>query len=60
MTSSKFSQGALEFVEHNKQFNIVLIDGIKLSELMIEYNLGVSITTTYEIKKLDTDYFEEN
>jgi restriction endonuclease Mrr len=31
-----------------------------LANLMIENNIGVSIINTYEIKKIDTDYFEEN
>jgi restriction system protein len=38
---------------------IVLIDGKKLVDLMIDNNIGVSIVKTYEIKKLDLDYFEE-
>jgi restriction system protein len=37
----------------------VLIDGEKLAQYMIDYNLGVSVQNVYEIKKLDTDYFEE-
>jgi restriction system protein len=37
----------------------VLIDGKKLVDLMIDNNIGVSIVKTYEIKKLDLDYFEE-
>ncbi len=38
---------------------IVLIDGERLTELMLEYNLGVSIKQVFEIKALDTDYFSE-
>jgi hypothetical protein len=37
----------------------VLIDGKKLVNLMIDHNIGVSTVKTYEIKKLDSDYFEE-
>jgi restriction system protein len=50
-----------EAVEYAKQMDtkIVLIDGDKLSQLMIDYNLGVSVQNTYEIKKIDSDYFEE-
>ena len=36
---------------------IVLIDGEQLAQYMINYNLGVSVQNTYEIKKLDSDYF---
>jgi len=39
--------------------SIIFIDGQKLVELMIEYNVGVQTTKTYEIKKVDTDFFDE-
>ena len=39
---------------------MVLVDGEKLAQYMIDYNLGVSIQNTYEIKKIDTDYFEDD
>jgi restriction system protein len=38
---------------------IVLIDGHQLAQYMIDYNLGVSTTRTYLVKKMDGDYFEE-
>lgn len=38
---------------------IVLIHGETLAFYMMEYNLGVSFQNTYEIKKIDSDYFEE-
>lgn len=38
---------------------IVLIDGSMLSDLMMDFNLGVSTVTSYEIKRLDSDYFAE-
>ena len=38
---------------------IVLIDGEKLAQYMIDFNLGVAIQNTYEIKRIDSDYFEE-
>jgi restriction system protein len=36
-----------------------LIDGMELAKLMIEYNIGVSVESVYEIKKIDSDFFEE-
>jgi restriction system protein len=36
-----------------------LIDGRLLAELMIEYGIGVSRQATYEVKKVDSDYFME-
>lgn len=56
ITTAKFSQGALAFA--NAQ-HIILVDGKRLTELMIEYNLGVSIQKKYEIKRIDSDYFLE-
>lgn len=38
---------------------IILIDGEELAELMIDYNVGVSIAANYEIKRIDSDYFSE-
>jgi len=37
----------------------VLVDGDKLAELMIDYGVGVSTIQTYEIKRLDSDFFAE-
>jgi restriction system protein len=56
ITTSKFTEGAKKYAKEN---HIVLVDGIKLAELMIEYNLGVGTVQTFEIKKIDTDYFSE-
>lgn len=39
---------------------IVLIDGTKLTDLMIEYNVGVLTKQTYEIKRVDLEYFNED
>lgn len=57
ITTAKFSQGAKQFADAQ---HIILIDGKRLTELMIEYNLGVSVQKTYEIKRIDMDYFIEN
>ena len=54
ITTAKFSQGARDFA--NAQ-HIILVDGEKLTELMIEYDLGVSAQKTYQIKRIDSDYF---
>lgn len=58
LTTSRFTDEARLFVKHLPQ-KVVLIDGEELAELMIEFNVGVNPTTTYTVKKLDTDYFEE-
>jgi len=46
-------------VEKQLSTKIVLVDGEKLTKLMIEYNIGVSVETVYTIKKIDTDFFSE-
>ena len=38
---------------------VILIDGKKLTQYMIDFNLGTTTSTIYEIKKIDTDYFSE-
>lgn len=58
ITTSYFSKEALEYIPRNET-KIVLVDGDQLSQYMIDFNLGVSIISTYEIKKIDSDYFEE-
>jgi restriction system protein len=58
ITTSSFSKDALSYSPKNET-KIVLIDGVQLAQLMIDYNLGASIQQTYEIKRLDNDYFEE-
>lgn len=60
ITTSKFTKEAIEFAERNLNYKIVLIDGEKLSELMVEYELGVSTEYVYKIRKIDTDYFLED
>ncbi len=58
ITTSSFSKEARSFRPQNN-IKIVLIDGIELCRYMIEYNIGVSVKTAYEIKRIDSDYFEE-
>lgn len=59
ITTSYFSKDAELYIPKNDT-KIVLIDGEKLAQYMIDYNLGVSVQNTYEIKKIDSDYFEED
>lgn len=42
----------------NLDAKVVLIDGETLADYMIEVGLGVSLVQTYEIKRLDSDFFE--
>ena len=56
ITTSSFTREAIEYSPKNET-KIVLIDGERLSQLMIDYNIGVSTSNIYEIKKIDHDYF---
>lgn len=58
ITTSTFRNTATEYADAVTQ-KIVLIDGERLGELMIEYNVGVSTYQTFVLKKVDLDYFEE-
>lgn len=58
ITTSSFTNEAREYIS-NVQKKIVLIDGQMLVDFMIEYNVGVSTTMTYQIKKVEYDYFAE-
>ena len=57
ITTSDFTKEAREYIEKVSQ-NIVLINGTVLTNLMIEYGVGVQTIYTYAIKKIDNDYFE--
>jgi restriction system protein len=57
ITTSSFSREAIEYADLTG--NIVLVDGETLSRLMIEYDVGVSKVKSYDVKKIDTDYFED-
>lgn len=58
ITTSSYSKEAREYVGKLSK-KIVLIDGQELSRYMIEYNVGVSTKRVYEVKRIDSDYFEE-
>ncbi len=58
ITTSGFSTEAVKYVSGLKQPKIVLIDGIRLAELMIDHNVGIIPDITYVIKRVDKSYFE--
>lgn len=58
ITTSDFSKEAIEYAAKIDS-RIVLIDGEQLWNLMIDFGVGVTTIATYEIKKVDTDYFNE-
>jgi restriction system protein len=58
ITTSTFAITAREYVKTISK-KVILIDGKELAEYLIDYGLGVSTIQTFEIKRIDSDYFEE-
>jgi restriction system protein len=59
ITTSNFPPSGHDFVKQIEH-KIILIDGDMLARLMIDNNVGISTMTTYQVKRIDSDYFEEN
>jgi restriction system protein len=58
ITTGKFSESAKDYVK-SLPCKVVLIDGEQLAKYMIDFNVGVALRETYQVKRLDTDYFIE-
>ena len=58
ITTSDFTKAARDYDAAG--FKIILIDGKRLAQLMIDHNVGVSTMKIYEIKRVDSDYFIED
>jgi restriction system protein len=59
VTTSSFDAGATKKA-HDAHHTIILIDGLKLVDLLHQYNVGIQIKAVYEVKELDNDFFEDN
>jgi restriction system protein len=59
ITTASFSQEAITYAKNTSNATVILIDGQKLTELMIEYEAGVTVKDTIKICRIDTDYFVE-
>ncbi len=60
ITTAQFTKDAKNYVGKQSATKVVLVDGEKLAKLMIEYDVGVSTLNTYPIKKIDSDFFDED
>lgn len=58
ITTSQFSDEAKEYVNRIEK-KIILIDGKRLADLCIEFQIGVAPVTTFKVNRIDVDYFEE-
>ena len=59
VTTSSFDDAAIKKA-HEAHHSIILIDGNKFADLMLEYNVGVQVINTYEVKEIDQDFFNRN
>ena len=58
ITTATFSKEAEDYITRIER-KIVLVDGQRMAELMIAHNVGVTVMQTYEIKRVDSDFFAE-
>jgi restriction system protein len=58
ITTSRFSEGAREFVK-SLSVRVILIDGEHLAQLMIDHDVGVTSWKSYELKRIDSDFFAD-
>lgn len=59
ITTASFTKGAKDYVSNLSGLTVVLIDGTQLMKLMIKHNLGVSVEHVYEVKRIDSDFFND-
>ena len=60
ITTAHSFEVARDYVRNLSTAKIVLVDGKQLAQLMIEYDFGVTVRTTYELKTIDRDFFDED
>ncbi len=58
ITTSSFSKASVEYAQ-SLDNKVVLIDGEQLAQYMIDFNVGVTPLASYDIKRMDLDFFEE-
>ena len=58
ITTSRFTQEAKDYAA-SSNYKVVLIDGERLADLVVEHDLGVAVAATYQLKRIDSDFFTE-
>ena len=58
VTTSVFTKQALDYAKSLQQ-RVILIDGTRLTELMVEFGVGVRVSRVIEVKRLDEDFFSD-
>lgn len=59
ITTSAFTPAAMQAARNSRSYKIVLIDGQRLADLMVEHDLGVSVAAVYQLKRIDSDFFTD-
>ena len=59
VTTSKFSADAIEYARQHLTHRVILIDGQRLGEFMIEHGVGVRLNRAIEFKEIDENFFDE-
>ena len=59
LTTSRYASTAQEYARHLPQ-RVILIDGERLTSLMVEHGVGVRINRTVDLKRLDEDFFSDD
>lgn len=59
ITTSNFSQQAIDYASGTDNLKIILIDGEQLTQLMMDHDVGVTEESRYIVKKIDLDYFSD-
>ncbi|MCL2719123.1 MAG: restriction endonuclease [Lachnospiraceae bacterium] len=59
ITTASFAKPAIDYAKSVPNAKIILIDGLTLAKLMIKHELGVGTSNIIRIKKIDSDYFDE-
>ena len=59
ITTSTFSKEACDYAD-GLDSRVILIDGTQLAELMFDHGIGVSTANSYVVKRIDSDFFEDD
>ena len=59
ITTSRFAATAVEYVKRSANLKVILIDGERLTDLMLQYKIGVRVERHADILALDQNYFED-
>jgi len=60
LTTSTFTREGVDYVQRIEGKKVVLVDGDRLAELLIEHDLGVTTTKTYALKEVSNDFFDQD